>query len=100
MCSRFRGSCASDVKSAVHPEPGFPISLSVFTAALCAPGETQKKPAGDTKESGCPEHPGTPARTPALKQRAYPNPGKNRDGVMTGQKGTKNGMQFLHPVMP
>ncbi|SCJ55375.1 Uncharacterised protein [uncultured Clostridium sp.] len=23
MCSRFRGSCPSDVKSAVHPEPGF-----------------------------------------------------------------------------
>ena len=45
MCSRFRGSCPSDVKSAVHPEPGFPISLSVFTAALCAPGETQKNPA-------------------------------------------------------
>ena len=44
MCSRFRGSCPSDVKSAVHPEPGFPISLSVFTAALCAPGETQKNP--------------------------------------------------------
>ena len=45
MCSRFRGSCASDVKSAVHPEPGFPISLSVFTAALCAPREIQKNPA-------------------------------------------------------
>ena len=28
MCSRFRGSCPSDVKSAGHPEPGFPISLS------------------------------------------------------------------------
>ena len=28
MCSRFRGSCPSDVKSAVHPEPGFPIPLS------------------------------------------------------------------------
>ncbi|MBU9746564.1 hypothetical protein KTH81_22340, partial [Lachnospiraceae bacterium ASD3451] len=35
----------SDVKSAVHPEPGFPISLSVFTAALCAPREIQKNPA-------------------------------------------------------
>ena len=45
MCSRFRGSCPSDVKSAVHPEPGFPISLSVFTAALCAPREIQKNPA-------------------------------------------------------
>ena len=45
MCSRFRGSCPSDVKSAVHPEPGFPISLSVFTAALCAPREIQKTPA-------------------------------------------------------
>ena len=45
MCSRFRGSCPSDVKSAVHPEPGFSISLSVFTAALCAPREIQKNPA-------------------------------------------------------
>ena len=45
MCSRFRGSCPSDVKSAVHPEPGFPISLSVFAAALCAPREIQKNPA-------------------------------------------------------
>ena len=45
MCSRFRGSCPSDVKSAGHPEPGFSISLSVCTAALCAPGETQKNPA-------------------------------------------------------
>ena len=44
MCSRFRGSCPSDVKSAVHPESGFPISLSVFTAALCAPREIQKNP--------------------------------------------------------
>ena len=45
MCSRFRGSCPSDVKSAVHPESGFPISQSVFTAALCAPREIQKNPA-------------------------------------------------------
>ena len=45
MCSRFRGSCPSDVKSAVHPEPGFPISQSVFAAALCAPREIQKNPA-------------------------------------------------------
>ena len=45
MCSRFRGSCPSDVKSAGHPESGFPISLSVFAAALCAPREIQKNPA-------------------------------------------------------
>ena len=45
MCSRFRGSCPSDVKSAGHPEPGFPISLSGSSAALCAPRETQKNPA-------------------------------------------------------
>ena len=31
-CSRFRGSCPSDVKSAGHPEPGFPISLSGCSA--------------------------------------------------------------------
>ena len=49
MCSRFRGSCPSDVKSAVHPEPGFPISLSVFTAALCAPREIQKNPAARSR---------------------------------------------------
>ena len=45
MCSRFRGSCPSDVKSAVHPEPGFSISLSGCSAALCSPGETQMTPA-------------------------------------------------------
>ena len=44
MRSRFRGSCPSDVKSAVHPESGFWISLSYSTAALCPPGETPKEP--------------------------------------------------------
>ena len=44
MCSRFRGSCPSDVKSAGHPEPGFPIPLSGSSAALCAPRETQRNP--------------------------------------------------------
>ena len=52
MCSRFRGSCPSDVKSAGHPEPGFPIPLSGSTAALCVPGETQKNPAARS----IPEH--------------------------------------------
>ena len=42
--SRFSGPCPSDVKSAGHPEPGFPIPLSSSTAALCAAGETQKNP--------------------------------------------------------
>ena len=45
MCSRFRGSCPSDVKSAGHPEPGFPIPLSGYAAALCALREMQKNPA-------------------------------------------------------
>ena len=45
MCSRFRGSCPSDVKSAGHPEPGFSIPLTGCTAALCAPREIQKNPA-------------------------------------------------------
>ena len=44
MRSRFSGPCPSDVKSAGHPEPGFPIPLSSSTAALCAAGETQKNP--------------------------------------------------------
>ena len=79
MCSRFRGSCPSDVKSAGHPEPGFPIPLSGSTAALCAPGETQKNPAARS----IPEH----RHTPALKQRAYPNPRKNqRLGMGTGRR--------------
>ena len=64
MCSRFRGSCPSDVKSAGHPEPGFLIPLSGSSAALCAPGETQRNPAIRS--------------IPALKQRAYPIPRKNR----------------------
>ena len=45
MCSRFRGSCPSDVKSAGHPESDFPIPLSGDAAALCAPREIQKNPA-------------------------------------------------------
>ena len=45
MCSRFRGSCPSDVKSAGHPEPGFPIPPSGYAAALCAPRKIQKNPA-------------------------------------------------------
>ena len=49
MCSRFRGSCPSDVKSAGHPEPGFPISLSGYTAALCTPRVTPKYPAAGNK---------------------------------------------------
>ena len=44
-CSRFRGSCPSDVKSAGHPEPGFPISLSGYAAALC-PSEPDIRAAG------------------------------------------------------
>ncbi len=71
MCSRFRGSCPSDVKSAVHPEPGFSISLSVCTAALCAPGETQNPPAAEST----PGH----RRSPRPEERAYPNPRKNQD---------------------
>ncbi|WP_238721832.1 hypothetical protein, partial [Diplocloster agilis] len=66
----FRGSCPSDVKSAVHPESGFPISLSVFTAALCAPGEIQKNPAarGDTKT--LPDADIRPSVEPGLPQAA------------------------------
>ena len=73
MCSRFRGSCPSDVKSAVHPEPGFPISLSVFTAALCAPREIQKNPAARS----VPMHPRIPPAVPNPKKRAYVAPWKN-----------------------
>ena len=55
MCSRFRGSCPSDVKSAGHPEPGFPIPLSGGSAALCAPRETQKNPVPGSRKGyrGC-----------------------------------------------
>ena len=72
MCSRFRGSCTSDVKSAVHPEPGFPIPLSGFTAALCVPREIQKNPAARSIPGYCP-------RFQALSGRhtACPNPRKN-----------------------
>ena len=70
-CSRFRGSCPSDVKSAGHPEPGFPISLSGCSAALCAPGETQKSPKTGSL-------PGNHPRSLHLNRPANPNPGKNR----------------------
>ncbi len=46
MCSRFRGSCPSDVKSAVHPEPGFSISLSGCQQPPYALPGRQKGPAG------------------------------------------------------
>ena len=62
MCSRFRGSCPSDVKSAVHPDPGFPNSLSVFAAALCAPREIQKNPATRSLPGYRP-HPGLKRQT-------------------------------------
>ena len=71
MCSRFRGSCPSDVKSAVHPEPGFPISLSVFTAALCAPREIQKNPATRSVPRIAP-------MVPSREQRAYEAPQEER----------------------
>ena len=57
MCSRFRGSCPSDVKSAGHPEPGFSIPLSGSSAALCAPGKTQRNPAARSI-SGTPTYTG------------------------------------------
>ena len=64
MCSRFRGSCPSDVKSAGHPEPGFPIPLSGSTAALCAPGETQRNPAVRSIPTLSSGHTQTRGRTP------------------------------------
>ena len=70
MCSRFRGSCPSDVKSAVHPESGFPISLSVFTAALCAPGEIQKNPAARGVTKTLPDADIRPSVEPGLPQAA------------------------------
>ncbi|MCU6735038.1 hypothetical protein, partial [Diplocloster agilis] len=56
-----------------HPEPGFPISLSVFTAALCAPREIQKNPAARS----VPMHPRIPPAVPNPKKRAYVAPWKN-----------------------
>ena len=73
MCSRFRGSCPSDVKSAVHPEFGISIPLSGDTAALCAPREIQKNPAARSV-------PGyrsrIPPAVPSPKQRACEAPGR------------------------
>ncbi|SCJ84539.1 Uncharacterised protein [uncultured Clostridium sp.] len=68
MCSRFRGSCPSDVKSAVHPEPGFSIPPSGCSAALCAPRVTPKNPAS----GNIPEyHP-----RPRPKATGIPRPGE------------------------
>ena len=72
-CSRFRGSCPSDVKSAVHPESDFPISLSVFTAALCVPREIQKNPAARSV-------PGY-RRSARMEAASIATPGKNRHAV-------------------
>ena len=74
MCSRFRGSCPSDVKSAVHPEPGFSISLSGCSAALCAPREIQKNPAARSVPG---YHSRIPPAVPSPKQRTYPTPREN-----------------------
>ena len=73
MCSRFRGSCPSDVKSAVHPESGFPISPSVFTAALCVPREIQKNRAARSV-------PGY-HRSARMEAASIATPGKNRHAV-------------------
>ena len=70
MCSRFRGSCPSDVKSAGHPEPGFLIPLSGDAAALCAPREIQKNPAARS----VPMHPRIPPAVPNPKKWAYVAP--------------------------
>ena len=72
-CSRFRGSCPSDVKSAVHPEPGFSISLSGCSAALCAPREIQKNPAARSVPG---YHPRIPPAVPSPKQRHTKPPGR------------------------
>ena len=77
MCSWFRGSCPSDVKSAGHPEPGFSISLSGCSAAICAPRETQKTPAAGSvpayRRSPCPKTP----RIPRLGQEPLAKMGQN-----------------------
>ena len=93
MCSRFRGSCPSDVKSAVHPESGFPISLSVFTAALCAPREIQKNPAARSVPG---YHPRIPPAVPSPKQRAYEAPGKSAKFVCQSLLPTKT-FRFRNP---
>ncbi|SCI58692.1 Uncharacterised protein [uncultured Clostridium sp.] len=74
MCSRFRGSCPSDVKSAGHPESGFPIPLSGDAAALCAPREIQKNPVTRSR-------PRIPPAVPRRKQRTYKGSRKNTKSV-------------------
>ena len=61
-CSRFRGSCPSDVKSAGHPEPGFPISLSGYQPPYALPGRHQR-----TRPPGVP---GYRPHTPTLSGRS------------------------------
>ena len=87
MCSRFRGSCPSDVKSAVHPEPGFPISLSVFTAALCPPRETQKA-------SGA-RHPPEAVQRKQREGRDIPNPPKNIHNIPNNKKSIPQNAFFI-----
>ena len=67
MCSRFRGSCPSDVKSAGHPEPGFPIPLTGCSAALCTPSGAQKHPGGR-------KHRSIPPQSQTLSS-VHPKPG-------------------------
>ena len=67
MCSRFRGSCPSDVKSAGHPEPGFPIPLTGCSAALCTPSGAQKRPGGR-------KHRSIPPQSQTLSS-VHPKPG-------------------------
>ena len=67
MCSRFRGSCPSDVKSAGHPEPGFSIPLTGCSAALCTPNGAQKHPGGR-------KHRSIPPQSQTLSS-VHPKPG-------------------------
>ncbi len=74
MCSRFRGSCPSDVKSAGHPEPGFSIPLSGGTAALCASRETQKNPTAGSRPGRRALSPFRSSEHPHPQGRTVPDP--------------------------
>ena len=73
-CSRFRGSCLSDVKSAGHPEPGFPIPLNGYSAALCAPKEPPKSPSAGSLPGYRPRShpPSSGILPPPRKRRSRP----------------------------
>ena len=92
-CSRFRGSCPSDVKSAGHPEPGFSISLSGYQPPYALPGRHQRiRPPG---VPGYRPHTPTLSRRPARIRKEPPRPRRPSSASASTRSNAR--LQGFHP---